>query len=178
MSAMTTKKATSMNRLLSIAGMAASVLLFGSAQAAAPGVTGTSFGLTASPAFISQPDGQSFYSWGYACASGGAAAPATIAPPTTGACSGVMQIPGPTLIVREGTTFSVTLTNNLPIAAGNTSILFPGLTVTSTSGGARGVLTQEAAPAGGSVTYNLIASSPGTRAYYSGTQSDLQVGMG
>jgi FtsP/CotA-like multicopper oxidase with cupredoxin domain len=178
MSAMTMKKATSMNRLLSIAGMAASVLLFGSAQAAAPGVTGTSFGLTASPAFISQPDGQSVYSWGYACASGGTAAPSTITPPTTGVCSGVMQIPGPTLIVRENTAFSVTLTNNLPIAAGNTSILFPGLTVTSTSGGAPGVLTQEAAPAGGSVTYNLIASSPGTRAYYSGTQSDLQVEMG
>src|SRR5882762_1542245 len=99
MSAMTMKKATSMNQLLSIAGTAAAMLLFGSAQAAAPGVTGTSFGLTASPAYISQPDGQSVYSWGYACSSGGTAAPSTIAPPTAGACSGVMQIPGPTLIV-------------------------------------------------------------------------------
>ena len=40
-----------------------------------------------------------------------------------------------------------------------------------------GLLTQEAAP-GGTVTYTFTASSPGTRAYYSGTQGDLQVEMG
>jgi FtsP/CotA-like multicopper oxidase with cupredoxin domain len=38
-------------------------------------------------------------------------------------------------------------------------------------------MTQEAAP-GGTVTYTFIASSPGTRSYYSGTQGDLQVEMG
>ena len=37
-----------------------------------------------------------------------------------------MQLPGPTLIVTQGDTVTVTLTNNLPAAAGNTSILFPG----------------------------------------------------
>ncbi len=42
---------------------------------------------------------------------------------------------------------------------------------------ARVLLTQEAAP-GGTVTYTFTASSPGTRAYYSGTQGDLQVEMG
>jgi len=89
-----------------------------------------------------------------------------------------MQIPGPTLIVTEGVAFSVTLTNNLPTAAGNTSILFPGLSVSSPpTAGVAGLLTQEAAP-GASVTYHLIANSPGTRAYYSGTQGDLQVEMG
>src|SRR5438045_3616919 len=36
---------------------------------------------------------------------------------------------------------------------------------------------QAAAP-GGTVTYTFTASSPGTRAYYSGTQGDLQVEMG
>ena len=36
------------------------------------------------------------------------------------------RFPGPTLIVTEGQTVTVTLTNNLPAAAGNTSILFPG----------------------------------------------------
>ena len=179
MSATTMKKATSMNnRLFVIASAAAALLLLGSAHAAAPGVRGTAFTLTASPAFISQPDGQMVYSWGYACASGGTAAPSTIAPPTAGACSGVMQIPGPTLIVTENVPFSVTLTNNLPNAAGNTSILFPGVSVASApTGGAAGLLTQEAAP-GGSVTYHLVATSPGTRAYYSGTQGDLQVEMG
>ena len=45
-----------------------------------------------------------------------------------------MQVPGPTLIVHENDNVSVTLTNNLPPAAGNTSILFPGFQVT-TSGG-------------------------------------------
>ena len=87
-----------------------------------------------------------------------------------------MQVPGPTLIVTEGQTVTVNLTNGLPTAAGNTSILFPGFKVT-TSGGVAGLLTQEAAP-GGTVTYTFIASSPGTRAYYSGTQGDLQVEMG
>ncbi len=42
---------------------------------------------------------------------------------------------------------------------------------------AAGLLTQEAAP-GGTVTYTFVASSPGTHAYYSGTQGDLQVEMG
>ena len=179
MSATMMKKATSMNnRLLVIASAAAALLPLGSAHAAAPGVTGTAFALTASPAYISQPDGQSVYSWGYACSSGGTAAPSTITPPTAGACSGVMQIPGPTLIVTENVPFNVTLTNSLPTAAGNTSILFPGLAANAVpTGGVAGLLTQEAAP-GGSVTYHLVARSPGTRAYYSGTQGDLQVEMG
>ena len=45
-----------------------------------------------------------------------------------------MQVPGPTLIVTEGQTVTVNLTNNLPAAAGNTSILFPGFHVTATGG--------------------------------------------
>ena len=87
-----------------------------------------------------------------------------------------MQVPGPTLIVTEGQTVTVNLLNGLPAAAGNTSILFPGFNVTAT-GGVQGLLTQEAAPAG-TVTYTFVASSPGTHAYYSGTQGDLQVEMG
>src|SRR5436305_6345205 len=87
-----------------------------------------------------------------------------------------MQVPGPTLVVTEGQTVTVTLTNNLPASAGNTSILFPGFNV-SASGGVQGLLTSEAVP-GSTVTYTFTASSPGTRAYYSGTQGDLQVEMG
>jgi FtsP/CotA-like multicopper oxidase with cupredoxin domain len=72
----------------------------------------------------------------------------------------------------------VTLINNLPPSAGNTSILFPGFNVTAT-GGVTGLMTQEAAPGGASmVTYSFTASSPGTHAYYSGSQGDLQVEMG
>jgi FtsP/CotA-like multicopper oxidase with cupredoxin domain len=87
-----------------------------------------------------------------------------------------MQVPGPTLVVTEGHAVTINLTNNLPTAAGNTSILFPDFAV-STSGGVAGLLTQEAAP-GGMVTYTFTATTPGTHAYYSGTQGDLQVEMG
>jgi hypothetical protein len=146
------------------------------AFAAAPGITGPTFNLTAQPAFLNQPDGEAVYSWGYGCNG----APAGFAPTLPGQNCPSMQVPGPTLIVTEGATVSVTLTNQLPTAAGNTSILFPGFTLTSTTcstGAVQGLLTCEAPP-GGSVTYTFTASAPGTHAYYSGTQGDLQVEMG
>jgi FtsP/CotA-like multicopper oxidase with cupredoxin domain len=150
-------------------------LLAWSAQAAAPGITGPAFDLSASAAYISQPDGATVYSWGYGCNTAPTGfSPATIA---GAACPpGSMQLPGPTLIVNQGQTVVVTLHNNLPAAAGNTSILFPGFDV-SAAGGAAGVLAKEA-PNGGSVTYTFVANIPGTHAYYSGTQGDLQVEMG
>ncbi|PYT86458.1 MAG: hypothetical protein DMG41_19200 [Acidobacteria bacterium] len=149
------------------------LLLAAKAHAAAPGITGPTFNLVATPAFISQPDGATVYSWGYGCNGNPAGyAPAAI---TTGFCN-TMQVPGPTLIVTQGQTVTVNLINQLPSAAGNTSILFPGFNVTTT-GGVPGLLTQEAAHLG-TVTYTFTASTPGTRAYYSGTQGDLQVEMG
>jgi FtsP/CotA-like multicopper oxidase with cupredoxin domain len=178
MSATTMKEATAMKRLLPLMTAAAGLLLTAAAQAAAPGITGPSFDLTAQPAYISQPDGQSVYSWGYGCTTppaSGAFAPVFPAGDPTPFCN-TMQIPGPTLVVTEGQTVTVTLRNGLPAAAGNTSILFPGFNVTA-MGGVAGLLTQEAAP-GGTVIYTFTASSPGTRAYYSGTQGDLQVEMG
>jgi FtsP/CotA-like multicopper oxidase with cupredoxin domain len=156
-----------------LAAMVAVASLTATAHAAAPGITGPTFNLTAQPAYLTQPDGQAIYSWGYGCKS----APAGYAPAAiTSATCGTMQVPGPTLIVKEGDSVSVTLTNNLPPAAGNTSILFPGFQV-ATSGGAAGLLTQEATP-GSSVTYTFTASTPGTHSYYSGTQGDLQIEMG
>ncbi len=175
MFATTIKKATSMKRLLPLACAALGALMSAAAQAAAPGITGPTFNLTAQTAYLSQPDGLSVYSWGYGCnGAPSGSAPAAIPLPSTG-CP-LMQVPGPTLIVTEGQTVTVNLTNGLPTAAGNTSILFPGFNV-SASGGVQGLLTTEAAP-GGTVTYTFTASSPGTRAYYSGTQGDLQVEMG
>jgi len=166
-------KAISKTQLLLASMVAVVLLLTVTAHAAAPGITGPTFNLTAQPAFITQPDGQMIYSWGYGCNGAPSGyAPATI---TTRFCNS-MQVPGPTLIVTEGQTVTVNLTNGLPSAAGNTSILFPGFNVTAT-GGVTGLLTKEAAP-GGTVTYSFVASSPGTRAYYSGTQGDLQVEMG
>ena len=143
------------------------------AQAAAPGITGPTFNLSAQPAYLTQPDGQMIYSWGYGCKT----PPTGFAPATMmGQTCPTMQVPGPTLIVNESDTVTVQLTNNLPASAGNTSILFPGFNVTAT-GGVTGLMTEEAAP-GGTVTYTFTATTPGTRSYYSGTQGDLQIEMG
>src|SRR5579864_8118367 len=177
---MNMKNAISKTQLL-LTLMVAVALLSVTAFAAAPGITSTNgtaatFNLTAQQAFLNQPDGESVYSWGYGCVAGTPTfVPAAI---TTGFCP-TMQVPGPTLVVTEGATVTVNLTNNLPTAAGNTSILFPGFTPTSTgcSTGVQGLLTCEAPP-GGTVTYTFVASAPGTHAYYSGTQGDLQIEMG
>jgi hypothetical protein len=168
------KKAISKSGRL-LATMALVMCLAGEAFAAAPGITGTTFNLTAQPAFLNQPDGASVYSWGYGCngAPAGFMPPASVMPGTN--CP-TMQVPGPTLIVTEGATVTVNLINQLPTAAGNTSILFAGFAVTAT-GGVTGLLTNEAAP-GGTVTYTFTATNPGTHPYYSGTQGDLQIEMG
>jgi FtsP/CotA-like multicopper oxidase with cupredoxin domain len=147
--------------------------LAATAYAAVPGITGPTFNLTAQQAYLNQPDGEAVYSWGYGCNG----TPAGFLPAAiSGATCNSMQVPGPTLIVTEGQSVTVNLLNGLPAAAGNTSILFPGFTVTAT-GGVAGLLTQEAAP-GSTVRYTFIASAPGTHPYYSGTQGDLQIEMG
>jgi hypothetical protein len=178
MRAMKMKKAITISKLLPVVMMALALQFAATAHAAAPGIKGQSFALTAQPAYLNQPDGEQVYSWGYGCAAGSAVtfAPTAIAAPA-GGCP-LMQVPGPTLIVTEGQLVTITLINQLPTAAGNTSILFPGFNVTAT-GGVTGLLTQEAAPGGASkVTYTFTPSSPGTHAYYSGTQGDLQIEMG
>ena len=143
-----------------LAGLVAAAFLLvpAAGQAAIPGLSGSSFAFTAREGYVLTPDGASIYSWGYADG------------------SGPMQYPGPSLIVNQGTPVTVTLTNSLPAAAGNVSIVFPGQSVTAT-GGVPGLLTQEAPP-GGSVTYTFTASRPGTFAYHSGTRPELQVEMG
>jgi FtsP/CotA-like multicopper oxidase with cupredoxin domain len=174
---MNMKNAISKTQILMALMAAVALLVTPAAFAAAPGITGPTFNLTAQPAYLNQPDGEAVYSWGYGCNG----TPTGFAPKPNGvdlagATCNSMQVPGPTLIVHENDSVSVTLTNGLPTAAGNTSILFPGFQVTAT-GGVAGLLTQEAAP-GGTVTYTFTATAPGTHAYYSGTQGDLQVEMG
>jgi FtsP/CotA-like multicopper oxidase with cupredoxin domain len=175
MKAMNMKKAISKTQLLLATMVAATLLLTAVAHAAAPGITGPTFNLTARPAYITQPDGSAVYSWGYGCS----VAPSGFAPTLSGQTCPNMQVPGPTLIVTQGQTVVVNLTNNLPNPAGNTSILFPGFNVTATLG-VPGLLTREAgrATATSTVRYTFVASTPGTHAYYSGTQGDLQVEMG
>ena len=169
-----TLKTLAIPRVLPVLAIAIAMLLAIPAFAAAPGISASTFNLTAQANFISQPDGEMIYSWGYGCASG--FSPNFLPSAISGTCS-TMQIPGPTLIVTEGQTVTVTLKNELPPSAGNTSILFPGLQLLPFTDGVPGLLTQEAAP-GAIVTYKFVAGSPGTRSYYSGTQGDLQIEMG
>ena len=104
-------RAMKMNTRLLLAPMAA-LLLTATGYAAAPGITGPTFGLTATDAYISQPDGQAVYSWGYGCTTQPPAASFVPAMTITPFCK-TMQIPGPTLIVTEGQTVTVTLTGPL-----------------------------------------------------------------
>ncbi len=148
--------------------LTAAVALAGlQAQAAIVGAGGTlagtsrGFDLFAGEGHISMADGVQVYSWGYGAttASGG---------------TGRMQISGPTLLVNQGETVTITFTNNLPT---RTSIVFPGQGAVTASGGAAGLMAQEAGP-GETVTYSFVAAQPGTYLYQSGTQPALQVEMG
>jgi Multicopper oxidase len=175
---MNMKNATFKTQLFLTLVAAVALLVSPAAFAAAPGITGPSFSLTAQQAYLNQPDGEAIYSWGYGCNG----APAGFAPTMKNQTCPSMQVPGPTLIVTEGSPVTVTLTNGLPTAAGNTSILFPGFSVSTsctatTPVGQQGLLTCEATP-NGTVTYTFTASNPGTHPYYSGTQGDLQIEMG
>jgi FtsP/CotA-like multicopper oxidase with cupredoxin domain len=173
-------------RTIVLAGLACAAA---TVHAAVPGITGTSFALQANQGYSSQPDGMQIYSWGYGCATGVTPtfAPAVFNPPVGLGFCPAMQLPGPTLIVTEGQIVTVTLTNNLPAAAGSTSIVFTGFTKSTssatpgsvtTTGGTQGLLAMEAAH-GATVTYTLnTTGKAGTHAYYSGTQPDLQVEMG
>src|SRR5215467_9877993 len=117
-------RATKMNKMTSIARLllapVMALFLAAAAHAATPGITGTgtagTFNLTAQAAYLSQPDGNAVYSWGYGCTTWSAPtfvpAALTLAP----FCSS-MQVPGPTLVVTEGMTVTVNLTNSLPTSA-------------------------------------------------------------
>ncbi len=157
-----------MNRLLRklprLLGKVTALLLLAAAQtawAAIDGITGPVFNLTAKADYISTADGGSLYAWGYANG------------------NGAMQYPGPTMIVNQGDTVTVNLSNQLPVPV---SIVFPGQQGTIPAGGSAGILTQEA-PAmvngvPGTVSYTFTATHAGTYQYHSGTQPALQVEMG
>jgi len=175
---------TSKTKLLLALTVAITLLLTPAAFAAAPGITSTAgtagtFNLTVQDGYLNQPDGEAVYSWGYGCATG--STPNFVPKAINGAFCNTMQVPGPTMVVTEGMTVTINLTNNLPTAAGNTSILFPGFQLTSTCANSatnpQGLLACEATP-GATVTYTFVASAPGTHPYYSGTQGDLQIEMG
>ena len=66
MKPMTMKIAFLKTRLL-LPVLVAVASLAATAHAAAPGITGPTFNLTAQTAYLTQPDGQAIYSWGYGC---------------------------------------------------------------------------------------------------------------
>jgi len=129
------------------------------------GITGPTFNLKVKTGRVLTPDGGSLLLWGYSNANGPA------------------QYPGPTMLVNQGDTVAITLTNELTVTgtspAPHVSIVFPGQQVheSPTDPGVPGVIAGEAPP-GGSVTYTFTATHPGTYTYYSGTDSALQVEMG
>ena len=143
------------------------VLVSPVATATVDGITGPTFDLTASQDFISTADGNTVTIWGY------------------GETGGRAQYPGPTLIVNQGETVTVTLNNSLPLKQ-NVSMVFPGQTNVQTScgdvtpSGSPGLLTCEATSNGGGepATYTFVAGEPGTYLYHSGTRPDLQAEMG
>ncbi len=138
------------------------------AHAMINGLTGTSFNFTAKSGHITAGDGASLLFWGFADTS------------PTG--SGVVQYPGPTLILREGDTVTVTLSNQL---AEPVSLLFPGMTMISSTapvfnGGSKAKLSSlapETLP-NGTQTYTFKATKPGTYYYESGSNQPIQLRMG
>ena len=124
----------------------------------------SSFVLTAMPGYITTPDGNSIFMWGYANG------------------SGAFQYPGPILCVNEADNVTITLKNSLPVAS---SLVFPGLTKVKVDGqlqsyNAAALDNSLAKPAGsgGAVTYTFSAANPGTYLYESGTNPELQTRMG
>lgn len=141
----------------------------------APLPTNPSFVLTAQDGYITTPDGNSIYMWGYAVGSGS------------------YQDPGPVLCVNEGDTVTITLRNTLPVA---TSVQFPGMTGVLANGSptqpdasSDSLATSAPADTGSKpnfvdpaditkVTYSFVADHPGTFLYESGSNPQFQVQMG
>jgi len=164
---------------LALIGVLASLLIPVQGSAQAPAISegvacnanpSSSFVLNATDGYISTPDGNSIFMWGYSLGSNS------------------FQYVGPTLCVNEGDTVTITLKDGLPVP---TSLNFPGLTQVKVNGAAASLptladgsvdpaissLSTPAMP-GGAVTYTFVADHPGTFLYESGTNPQLQVLMG
>lgn len=165
------KRYNSIWRLLLAVFMLA-LLPVSQADAIINGISGTgtniSFNFTARAGHITAGDGARLLFWGFADTS------------PTG--SGVVQYPGPTLILTEGQTVTITLANEL---AEPVSMMFPGMTmITQTTPvfkrGIKGNLSSlapEAAP-NGTQTYTFKAAKAGTFYYESGSNQPIQLRMG
>jgi len=155
---------------LAIGVVAALVLLAaGSAGAQAridgiPAVTALDF--TAKAGEVSTPDGGAIHFWGYQEDTNLGDLPGGALP----------QYPGPTLIINQGDAVTINFKSDLPFGQCS-SMVFPGHQVAAT-GGTSGLVTQESCSLAQVVTYDFVATQPGTYTYYSGTQTELQIEMG
>lgn len=132
---------------------------------------GNIINLWATDGYVSIPDGNSIYIWGFTDSPGKSA-----------------QLPGPVLVINQGEPVTVNLNNNL---SDPVSVSFPGqegVKVIKADGTESPVqpqyengklvsLTNFAVP-GKSVTYKFVAGRPGTYLYESGTNPHKQVHMG
>ena len=128
--------------------------------------TGPTFNMETTDGYITLPDGNTAYMYGYTLA------------------GHAFQHPGPVLCVTQGQTVTITLTNNLDKPV---SMMFPGQENVSANGAPAqpqftgptlDSLTNVAAAGGGTMTYSFVASNPGTFIYESGTDPDVQVRLG
>jgi FtsP/CotA-like multicopper oxidase with cupredoxin domain len=127
----------------------------------------STFTLTTQTGYISLPDGNVVYMWGFS--EGG----------------GAFQHPSPILCVNEGDLVTVVLNNTLNQ---DVSLIFPGQENVMANGslsqpvfdaaGELVSLAPVAAMNGGSMTYSFVANKPGTFIYESGTEPSKQVNMG
>ncbi|MGE5574115.1 MAG: multicopper oxidase domain-containing protein [Bacteroidota bacterium] len=125
--------------------------------------------LWARDGYLSTPDGNSVYFWGFSANPGGPA-----------------QLPGPHIVAKEGETITINLVNTL--ASEPVSISFSGQTNVTAGGrpvgpqyGPDGELVSfvdHAEPGGGTVSYSFTPTHPGTFLYESGTYPHKQVPMG
>ncbi|MBI5794614.1 multicopper oxidase domain-containing protein, partial [Candidatus Uhrbacteria bacterium] len=100
-------------------------------------------------------------------------------PLTTGGKEIVMygyngEIPGPLLRVKQGSTFTVKVTNNIDLP---TSVHWHGLRLDNANDGAVGVTQKEIAP-GKSFTYTVKVPDEGIYWYHTHVREDLQQPMG
>ena len=157
--------------LMALGSVAAEAAIVGIGE----GISNPTFNMTAKVDQISTADGGSVLLWGYA--------------DDGGSNSGRAQYPAPTLIVNQGDTVTINLSNDLTVIAGavpNVSMVFPGQDVSATcvEGATPGLdcssgdLALEAIPNGDSVSYEFTATNAGTYMYHSGTNPGLQVEMG
>lgn len=122
--------------------------------------------LTTLDGYISIPDGNTVYMWGFGFGTPGTAE---------------YQHPGPTLCFTEGQAVTIVLHNTLPE---NASVIFPGQTGVQADGQpvqaqpAANSFTQFALAGNGVMTYTFTAARPGTFIYESGTDMQKQVQMG